>query len=252
MRRLALNALIISDNAPFSRRTSRFSPRIQYGVPKLKWAKSGGIAVGTALAGGPPHRSVRAELPHTAPTSGHERQASVGMRTPVTLPGVSCAVHSTRRPGSASGSRATGQNCPRSSAFPPAGPQPGGRGDATAHRQRVSNRALSVARWVHSPTIAHRIPPPGLVPRRSQVLCRCQTSGQRTRQDCGHRPCLTGPSTAHGADRRALPGSPGSRAWSFHACAGSQTPRGRCRGSRYRHAACWLPFHHTRSPPRRG
>ena len=26
------------------------------------------IAVGTALTGGPPHRSVRAELPHTAPT----------------------------------------------------------------------------------------------------------------------------------------------------------------------------------------
>ena len=28
------------------------------------------VAVGTALAGGPPHRSVRAALPHTAPTSG--------------------------------------------------------------------------------------------------------------------------------------------------------------------------------------
>ena len=28
------------------------------------------VAVGTALSGGPPHRSVRAELPHTAPTSG--------------------------------------------------------------------------------------------------------------------------------------------------------------------------------------
>jgi len=28
------------------------------------------VAVGTALAGGPPHRSVHEELPHTAPTSG--------------------------------------------------------------------------------------------------------------------------------------------------------------------------------------
>src|SRR5262249_18782919 len=28
------------------------------------------VAVGTALAGGPPHRSVRAALPHTALTSG--------------------------------------------------------------------------------------------------------------------------------------------------------------------------------------
>jgi hypothetical protein len=27
------------------------------------------VAVGTAIAGRPPHRSVRAELPHTAPTS---------------------------------------------------------------------------------------------------------------------------------------------------------------------------------------
>ena len=28
------------------------------------------IAVGTAVAGGPPHRSVREELPHTAPPLG--------------------------------------------------------------------------------------------------------------------------------------------------------------------------------------
>src|SRR5664279_2420006 len=32
------------------------------------------IAVGTALAGGPPHRSQRAELPHWAPTSGSTRR----------------------------------------------------------------------------------------------------------------------------------------------------------------------------------
>ena len=32
------------------------------------------VAVGTALAGGPPHRSQRAELPHWAPTLGVERQ----------------------------------------------------------------------------------------------------------------------------------------------------------------------------------
>jgi len=31
-----------------------------------KWS----VAVGTALAGGPPHRSVREALPHTAITSG--------------------------------------------------------------------------------------------------------------------------------------------------------------------------------------
>ena len=32
------------------------------------------VAVGTTLAGGPPHRSVRAALPHTAPTSGQWRR----------------------------------------------------------------------------------------------------------------------------------------------------------------------------------
>ena len=35
------------------------------------------IAVGTALAGGPPHRSQRAELPHWAPTSGSGGEAPV-------------------------------------------------------------------------------------------------------------------------------------------------------------------------------
>lgn len=32
------------------------------------------VAVGTAITHSPPHRSVRAELPHTAPTSGHNVQ----------------------------------------------------------------------------------------------------------------------------------------------------------------------------------
>jgi putative tryptophan/tyrosine transport system substrate-binding protein len=31
---------------------------------------TGMVAVGTSIAGGPPHRSVRAAFPHTAPTSG--------------------------------------------------------------------------------------------------------------------------------------------------------------------------------------
>ena len=39
------------------------------------------VAVGTALAGGPPHRSQRAELPHWAPASGPGSKAHfrVGM-----------------------------------------------------------------------------------------------------------------------------------------------------------------------------
>jgi hypothetical protein len=37
------------------------------------------IAVGTALAGGPPHRSQRAELPHWAPASGANVEAHLGI-----------------------------------------------------------------------------------------------------------------------------------------------------------------------------
>ena len=45
-----------------------------------KWSVSRGlIAVGTALAGGPPHRSERAELPHSAPTSGAGGKAQFGV-----------------------------------------------------------------------------------------------------------------------------------------------------------------------------
>jgi hypothetical protein len=41
-----------------------------------------GVAVGRALAGHPPHRSVREELPHTAPTSGMTICRSAACRTP--------------------------------------------------------------------------------------------------------------------------------------------------------------------------
>jgi hypothetical protein len=37
------------------------------------------VAVGTALTGGPPHRSQRAELPHWAPASGANVEAFVGV-----------------------------------------------------------------------------------------------------------------------------------------------------------------------------
>ena len=36
------------------------------------------ITVGTAVAGGPPHRSVREELPHTAPALSRARNRSLG------------------------------------------------------------------------------------------------------------------------------------------------------------------------------
>ena len=38
------------------------------------------FAVGTALKGGPPHRSQRALLTHWAPTSGHDAQSLFGIR----------------------------------------------------------------------------------------------------------------------------------------------------------------------------
>ena len=40
------------------------------------------VAVGTALAGRPPRRSQRAELPHWAPTSGVDAQTLFGIRIP--------------------------------------------------------------------------------------------------------------------------------------------------------------------------
>ena len=39
-----------------------------------------GVAVGTSIAARPPHRSVRAGLPHTAPPSDTSVEAHVGVR----------------------------------------------------------------------------------------------------------------------------------------------------------------------------
>ena len=54
------------------------------------------IAVGTALTGGPPHRSQRALLTHWAPTSGHDAQSLFGVRVQNTnrwKPAVGQTVH---------------------------------------------------------------------------------------------------------------------------------------------------------------
>src|SRR5512147_2462891 len=40
------------------------------------------VAVGTVIARRPPHRSRRAELPHRAPTSGHDAEPHVGKGMP--------------------------------------------------------------------------------------------------------------------------------------------------------------------------
>jgi hypothetical protein len=50
------------------------------------------VAVGTVIARRPPHRSRRAELPHRAPTSGHDAEPQeaqeIGHSVPVVEPSV--------------------------------------------------------------------------------------------------------------------------------------------------------------------
>ncbi len=46
-------------------------------APRQRHQKPG-VAVGTEVTLRPPHRSVRAELPHTAPASGHDAKRTVG------------------------------------------------------------------------------------------------------------------------------------------------------------------------------
>ncbi len=98
---------------------------------------------------------------------------------------------STRGSGSESGTRASGGRSPWPVAFPP--------------------------------------PPPPTLLRRcsatSQVLRNRPTPHGRACRTLGHCPSPTGPPALC---RGASVGSPGSRAWSIHACSGSQTPRGRC------------------------
>src|SRR5437667_7451778 len=53
--------------------------RIRHRRPADGWAGDLQlVAVGTAIARRPPHRSQRAELPHWAPTLGHDAEPHVG------------------------------------------------------------------------------------------------------------------------------------------------------------------------------
>ena len=86
----------------------------------LLYATLKSVAVGTALTSGPPHRSVREELPHTALTSGScDGQPLVGIRLVVrATPPVS------RIPGSVSGASALVVRSPWSPSFPLRTPLP--------------------------------------------------------------------------------------------------------------------------------
>src|SRR5215468_6024589 len=72
------------------------------------------VAVGTALASGPPHGSVREELPHTALTSGSS-DGRLAVRTTTSV---------TRFPGSVSGTSALVVRSPWSPSFPLRTPLP--------------------------------------------------------------------------------------------------------------------------------
>ena len=67
----------------------------------------------------PLHRSVRAELPHTAPASGHDD------RTNVKQPFVSASGRLSHEPGSMPGARCQQVDFPWPAAFPPPPPRPG-------------------------------------------------------------------------------------------------------------------------------
>src|SRR5262245_8521980 len=72
------------------------------------------VAVGTALASGPPHRSVREELPHTALTSG-SCDGQPFLRTQLVVRATNSG---TRFPGSVSGTSALVVRSPWSPSFP--------------------------------------------------------------------------------------------------------------------------------------
>jgi len=52
----------------------------RYTLQELKQAAAGCVAVGMPVARHPPHRSLRADLPHRAPASGSDAQAVFRVR----------------------------------------------------------------------------------------------------------------------------------------------------------------------------
>ena len=61
--------------------TSAMAHYQQAALPALRQrTKNAAVAVGTPVTRRPPHRSLRAELPHKAPTSGSNAQSLFGIR----------------------------------------------------------------------------------------------------------------------------------------------------------------------------
>ena len=107
----------------------------------------------------PLHRSVRAELPHTAPALGHDDQADK------IWPVVSASGRLSREPGSMSGARCQQTNCPWPAAFPRPPPLPPPR-----HlRPGIVRQLLRYYAAVRLPSaMAHRRTPEGF-PTRSAL-----------------------------------------------------------------------------------
>src|SRR5512135_22349 len=103
------------------------------------WVHKTAVAVGTTLAGSPPRRSGRAELPHPAPTSGEGGDAAWPH-----------SAHdderSTRRSGSGSGTRPPTSGSPWSTAFPPPPPQTDRLRRCSAASQVLRSRPTSHGR----------------------------------------------------------------------------------------------------------
>ncbi len=171
------------------------------------------VAVGTALASGPPHRSVREELPHTALTSGScDGQPFLGTQLVVRATNPV-----TRIPGSVSGTSALVVRSPWSPSFPLRTPL------QNAYAPALFARFVGTTRPSDSPQTCLstlRLWPSSTVPPHHRVW--------------------------------ASAGPPGSRAWSFHTCLGSLTPRCRRTARAYRCPSCCLPHIKTRSAHRSG
>ena len=152
------------------------------------------VAVGTAVAGGPPHRSVREELPHTAPTLSQREIALLEHVVPSGSFATPLSPHDLRS-GSVSGAR---RAC---SAFLSAESLPSADSADASAAPLFADFAGTTDSSDFLPAFMSALPPVAFADRSTD-----------------HSRCPAG----HWSWKQT--GSPGSRAWSFQACPGSSTP----------------------------
>ena len=178
--------------------------RFRHGSPNSEHAS---IAVGTAVSGGPPHRSVREGLPPTAPPLG-QTISTLGVDTRRDCRAAPIDVRSNT-----------------------------GFGTSTAVRQCFPSVT----------SFPRRIPPlrSQLCSPVSTVLRSHLTSQQRSCQKCPRGGSLPVPHRSEAIWKPR--GSPGSRAWNVNTCTGSQTPPCPSIPHQYRNRRCCLLRVRTRS-----